>query len=120
MINVDRPMQEPEEEKTESEPTVAAALPKQPIEEEKQEEQPGEESKQWTGHLKVQAIEDTKAEVFLTAKVDDPALRREQMSIDLRKSKRQKLLSKRRYPALNQDQSFIQAPEGFFEFPGEE
>ena len=70
--------------------------------------------------MRVQVIEETKAEVFLTAKVDDPALRREQMAIDLRKSKRQQLLSRRRYPALNQDQSFIQAPEGFFELPGEE
>ena len=67
--------------------------------------------------MRVQVIEETKAEVFLTAKVDDPALKREQMAIDLRKSERQQLLSRRRYPALNQDQSFIQAPEGFFEFP---
>ena len=36
VINVDRPMQEPEEEKKESEPAEAAALPQQPIEEEKQ------------------------------------------------------------------------------------
>ena len=36
VINVDRPMQEPEEEKKESEPTLAAAPPQQPIEEEKQ------------------------------------------------------------------------------------
>ena len=36
VINVDRPMQEPEEEKKEIEPNVAAALPQQPIEEEKQ------------------------------------------------------------------------------------
>ena len=67
--------------------------------------------------MRVQVIEEAKAEVFLTAKVDDPALRREQMAIDLRKSKRQQLLSRRRYPALNQDQSFIQAPEEFFEVP---
>ena len=79
-----------------------------------------EEKKQWTGHLRVQVIEETKAEVFLTAKVDDPALKREQMAIDLRRSKKRELLSKRRYPGLNQDQSFIQAPEEFFEFPGEE
>ena len=70
--------------------------------------------------MRVQVIEETKAEVFLTAKVDDPALKREQMAIDLRKSKKRELLSKRRYPGQNQDQSFIQAPEGFFEFPGEE
>ena len=81
--------------------------------------QQAEESKQYGGHLRVQVIEETKAEVFLTAKVDDPALKREQMAIDLRKSKKRELLSKRRYPGLNQDQSFIQAPEEFFEFPGE-
>ena len=64
----------------------------------------------------MQIIEETKAEVFMAAKVEDPALRREQMAIDLRKSKKE-LLTKRRYPGLNQDQSFIQAPEEFFEFP---
>ena len=65
----------------------------------------------------MQVTEETKAEVFITTKVDDPALRREQMAIDLRKSKRRELLSKKRHPRLNQDQSFIQAPEEFFEFP---
>ena len=67
--------------------------------------------------MRVQVIEETKAEVFLTAKVEDPALKREQMAIDLRRSKKRELLSKRRYTGLNQDQSFIQAPEEFFEFP---
>ena len=52
----------------------------------------------------------------MAAKVDDPVQRREQMAIDLRKSKKQELLSKRRYPAY-QDQSFIHAPEEFYEFP---
>ena len=70
--------------------------------------------------MRVHVIEDTKAEIFLTAKVNDPAVRREQMAIDLRKSKKRELLSKKRHPGLNQDQSFIQAPEEFFEFPGEE
>ena len=67
----------------------------------------------------MQSIEETKAEVFMTTKVEDPALRREQMAIDLRKSKKKELLTKKRSPGLNQDQSFIQAPEEFFEFPGE-
>ena len=67
----------------------------------------------------MQVIDETMGEVFLTAKVDDPALRREQIAIDLRKSKKKKLLTKKRYPGLNQDQSFIQAPEEFFEFPEE-
>ena len=73
-------------------------------------EQPAEESKQWAGHLRLQVIEETKAEVFLTAKVDVPALRREQMAIDLRKSKKKDLLTKKRDPRLNQDQSFTRAP----------
>ena len=79
-------------------------------------EKPAEESKQWAGHLRVQVIEDTKAEAFLTAKVDDPALRREKMDIEFRKSKRKELLTKDRYLALNQDQSYVQAPEELFEF----
>ena len=54
------------------------------------------------------------------AKVEDPALRRVQMAIDLRKSKKKELLTKKRYPGLNQDQSFIQGPEEFFEFPEQE
>ena len=37
------------------------------------------------------------------------------MAIDLRKSKKQELLTKKRYPAY-QDQSFIHAPEEFYEF----
>ena len=68
-----------------------------PAEEEKKQSQPSEtqtppqqleEEKQPIGHLRVQIIEESKAEVFLTAKVDDPAQRREQMAIDLRKSKK--------------------------------
>ena len=52
----------------------------------------------------------------MTAKVDDPAQIRKQMAIDLRKSKRQELLSKKRYP-IAKDQSFIHAPKEFYEFP---
>ena len=44
----------------------------------------------------MQVIEVSKSEAFMTAKVDDPALRREQMAVDLRKSKRQELISKKR------------------------
>ena len=51
--------------------------------------------------------------------MDEPAQRRERMAIDFRKSKKKELLTKKRYPGLNQDQSFIQAPEEFLEFPGE-
>ena len=54
LINADRPMQSPEEERKQSEPSETAALSQQPIEEERmQSEQPAEESKQWAGHLRV-------------------------------------------------------------------
>ena len=102
-----------------------AAMHLHPAEEEKKQSklseiqmppQQLEEEKQATGHLRVQTIEESKSEVFMTAKVDDPSQRREQMAIDLRKSKKQELLSKKRYPTAK-DQSFIQAPEEFYEFP---
>ena len=51
----------------------------------------------------------------MAAKVDDPVQRREQMAIYLRKSKKQELLSKKRYTAY-QDQTFIYAPKEFYEF----
>ena len=68
--------------------------------------------------MRVQVIEESKSEIFMAAKADDPMQRREQMAIELRKSKKQELLSKKRYPAY-QDQSFIHAPEEFYEFPDE-
>ena len=74
-----------------------------------------EEEKQSTGHLRVQVIEESKSEVFMASKVDDP-VQRIQMAIELRKSKKQELLSKKRHPAY-QDQSFAHAPEEFYEFP---
>ena len=45
----------------------------------------------------------------MTAQVADPALRREQMAVDLRKSKRQEILSKKRQ--ANQDSSLVFEPE---------
>ena len=50
----------------------------------------------------MQVIEESKSEAFMTAKVYDPALRREQMAVNLRKSKRQELISKKRYPPLSE------------------
>ena len=100
-------------------------MPLRPAEEEKKQSQISEiqmphqqleEEKQATGHLRVLIVEESKSETFMTAKVDDPAQRREQMAIDLRKSKKQELLSKKRYPTAK-DQSIIHAPEEFFEFP---
>ena len=52
------------------------------------------------GYLRVQVIEETKAEAFMTAKTDDPLLRREQMTEQICKSKRKELISKRRQPLL--------------------
>ena len=52
------------------------------------------------GYLRVQAIEETKAEAFMTVKTEDPLLRREQMTEQMRKSKRKELISKRRQPLL--------------------
>ena len=51
----------------------------------------------------MQVIEESRSEVFITVKVDNPAQQREQMAVDLRKSKRQDLIStKRQDMALNQ------------------
>ena len=52
--------------------------------------------------MRVQVIEESKSEAFMTAKVDNPALRKEQMAVDLRKSKRQELISKKMYPQLSE------------------
>ena len=49
----------------------------------------------------MQVVEESKSEAFMSAKVDDPALRREQMAVDLRKSKRQELIYKKRNPPLS-------------------
>ena len=54
------------------------------------------------GQEKRQTAEDAKAEAFMSAKTDDPLIRREQMAEQLRKSKRQDLISKRRYPTLEE------------------
>ena len=49
-------------------------------------QQAEEEEKQSQEHLRVQVVEETKAEAFMAAKVDDSVLRREQIALDLRKS----------------------------------
>ena len=102
--NADRPMLQPEEEKQ---------AVQQPEEEKRQPEQPAEESKYHTGQLRVQVIEESKSEAYMTAKVDDPTQKREQMAVDLRKSKRRDLISKKRQDmALNQ---ILQENEGYSE-----
>ena len=55
-----------------------------------------------TGQLRVQIVEESKAGAFMTAKVDDPETKRIQMAEQLRKSKRQELISKKRYPQLSE------------------
>jgi hypothetical protein len=41
-----------------------------------------------TGNLRVQIVEETKAEAFMTAKVDNPEARRVQMAEQMRSKKR--------------------------------
>ena len=48
-----------------------------------------------TGQLRVQFVEESKAEAFMTAKVDNPEVKRVQIAEQLRKSKRQELISKK-------------------------
>ena len=69
-------------------------------EEQKEIQRSAEDTMQNVGYLRVQVIEETKAEAFMTVKTEDPLLRREQMTEQLRKSKRMELISKRRQPLL--------------------
>ena len=56
-----------------------------------------------TGQLRVQIVEESKGETFMTAKVYDPETKRTQMAEQMRKSKRQELVSKKRWDlVLNQ------------------
>ena len=53
--------------------------------------------------MRVQVIEESKSEAFLTAKLDDPEAKRIQIAEQMRKSKRQDIISKKRQNmALNQ------------------
>ena len=54
------------------------------------------------GYLQVQVVEETKAEAFMNAKTDNPLMRKEQMTEQMRKSKRQDLIFKRRQPLLSE------------------
>ena len=67
------------------------------------------------GHLRLQTYEEPVTEVFLTTKkVEDTMQKREQMAIDLRKSKKKELLDKKRYPPqAMQDQSILYAEESY-------
>ena len=69
-------------------------------EKKKETQRSAEGTMQNVGYLRVQVIEETKAEAFMTVKTEDPLLRREQMTEQMRKSKRKELISKRRQPLL--------------------
>ena len=49
-----------------------------------------------TGNLRVQIVEESKGEAFLTVKVDNPEAKRVKMAVDMRKSKRREIVSKKR------------------------
>ena len=92
-----------EEEKKQGEPSEAQVLQLQPIQEERIV----------TGTLRVQVAEESKSEVFMTAKADNPQARRTQMAEQMRKSKRKEIISKKRENmALNQT---LQEGAGFSE-----
>ena len=50
----------------------------------------------------MQVIEESQSEAFMTAKVEDPMLKRQQIAEQLRKSKRQELILKKRYQPLSE------------------
>ena len=52
--------------------------------------------------MRVQVIEESKSEAFMTAKVDDPEEKKILMVEQMRKSKTQELISKKRYPPLSE------------------
>ena len=58
------------------------------------EQQPAEV--RYTGILRVQVVEESKTEVFLTAKADNPMQKREQLVLDQRKANRREKISKKR------------------------
>ena len=62
-----------------------------------------------TANLRVQIVEETKKEAFMTARVDNPEARRIQMAEQMRKSKRKDILSKKRQ--AHQEQSLVTEPD---------
>ena len=66
-----------------------------------------------TGQLRVQIVEESKAEAFMTAKVDDAETKRTQMAEQLRKSKRQDLISKKRQAHVSDH--FVEGEIQYFE-----
>ena len=105
-VNVDRPMQQPEEEKKQEAPAgeVLEYIDTSSNPQPSSAQQPAEV--RTTGTLRVQIIEESKTGAFLTAKVDNPEARRIQMVEQMRKSKRREILSKKRNQA-HQDLSLV-------------
>ena len=119
---VDRPMQEPEEEKKQEAPREEAVefIDTSSNPQPSSVQQPAEV--RTTGTLRVQVIEESKTGAFLSAKVDNPEAKRIKMVEQMRKSKRKEILSKKRENmALNQTlQEGAGLAECEFYIPGEE
>ena len=108
-VNVDRPMQQPEEEKKQEVPReeVVEFIDTSSNTQPSPVQQPAEVRA--TGLRKIQTAEESKTEAFMTAKVDNPEARRIQMVEQMRKSKRREILSKKRQ--AHQDSSLVFEPE---------
>ena len=119
---VDRPMQEPEEEKKQEAPREKAVefIDTSSNPQPSSVQQPAEARA--TGLRKIQIAEESKTEAFMTAKVDNPEARRIQMAEQMRRSRRREVLSKKRENlALNQTlQEGAGLAECEFYIPGEE
>ena len=106
---VDRPMQEPEEEKKQEAPREEAVefIDTSSNPQPSSVQQPAEVRA--TGLRKILTAEESKTEAFMTAKVDNPEARRIQMVEQMRRSKRREILSKKRQ--AHQDSSLVFEPE---------
>ena len=119
---VDRPMQEPEEEKKQEAPREEAVefIDTSSNPQPSSVQQPAEV--RTTGTLRVQIIEESKTGAFLTAKVDNPEARRIQMVEQMRKSKSKEITSKKRQaqvPYLFQEGEIQYFDQEYFELSGQ-
>ena len=119
---VDRPMQEPEEEKKQEAPREEAVeyIDTSSNPQPSFVQQPAEV--RTTGILRVQIIEESKTGAFMTAKVDNPEARRVQMVEQMRKDKRREILSKRRQahvPDQFQEGDIQYFDQEYFELSGQ-
>jgi outer membrane biosynthesis protein TonB len=119
---VDRPMQEPEEEKKQEAPREEAVefIDTSSNPQPSSAQQPAEV--RTTGTLRVQIIEESKTGAFLSAKVGNPEARRVQMVEQMRKDKRREILSKRRQahvPDQFQEGDIQYFDQEYFELSGQ-